>query len=105
MEEQQRADHDVLIEVKTILQELSKRFDYLSNSTIKDVEALKRDMVDRKALEKIEGTVHEQTVSNETEHDNIVQRINTLENWRWFVLGVTAVFPVIINFIFKVYLK
>jgi len=99
----------LIVKVDRLIFDVAK----LSDSTLHDVETLKREMVDRKALEKIEGTVHEQNVCNTNEHNELLKKMNenkgiyierfqVVESRQAYIAGVGAVLLFVIPILMSI---
>ena len=73
-------DHDLLIEINTKLER-----------ALTDIKDLKTDLANR-------------VRDVETDLDGLGERVASLENWRWYVVGITTILALLAQYLMKKYL-
>ena len=70
----------------------------IKDNTLTDIAVLKKSKADQEALDKLNGT-------NEIDHKSLLKRVESLELWRSFIVGLTVAIPLIIEILTRYFLK
>ena len=87
-------DHDLLIEIKTKVDRVIADVANLSSNLVSKVEALEVSKADKKEFERC----NEECMVQMTK---LHERVEKLENWRWYIVGIGTVVIVVIDFIIR----
>jgi ribosomal silencing factor RsfS len=87
-------DHDLLIEIKTKVDRVINDVSNLSSNLVSKVEALAIGKADKEEFKRCTDNCIEKT-------NNLHERIERLENWRWYLVGIGTVVIFVIDFIIR----
>lgn len=76
-------DHDLLIEIATQMKDL--------RADVKDIKTNTVGRIEKLEIEK----------ANDCDLDKLKERTNSLENWRWYIIGISTAVWVIVGFLIK----
>jgi len=113
-----RADRDLLIKVDTKLDAVINNVKELKDNLVHKVSCLENDKVDKKDLDKVLKEREEKWTridnhleilakdkANREEIPTLTGRVNALENWRWWILGMFSVMGVVIALTTYIYMN
>jgi len=113
-----RGDREMLIEVKAGLKYLIQTVDELKSNLAARVAKLETDKASEAEIRTIYetrgkrwentdrrlDTLEKEKIDN-TCYDRLKSRVEKLENWRWWVIGIFSAIGVIISLVVYIYLK
>ena len=70
----------------------------IKDNTLSDIAVLKKSKADQDSLDRLNGT-------NEVDHKALLKRVENLELWRAFIIGLTVAVPLIIDAIVRIFFK
>ena len=70
----------------------------IKDNTLSDISMLKKVKADQDLVDRLNGT-------NEIDHKALLKRVENLEIWRAFVVGLTFAIPLIIDIITRMFFK
>lgn len=76
-------DHDLLIEIATQMKDL--------RADVKDIKTNTVGRIEKLEIEK----------ANDCDLDKLKERTSSLENWRWYIIGISTAVWVIVGFLIK----
>jgi predicted transcriptional regulator len=87
----QQQDHDLLIELKTIVHSIKDDIRDLKEGTTERISCLERDKADRKEMEELQTKVNK----------DIEIRVRRLESWGFIAIGALMIIEFLFKFIIK----
>ena len=70
----------------------------IKDNTLSDISMLKKIKADQDLVDRLNGT-------NDVDHKALLKRVENLEIWRAFVVGLTFAVPLIIDIITRMFFK